>query len=645
MQPVSWYINRLLLMSPAELLWRLEQKVFNRFAEARTRIGASETAGEMSLPPWPAPAAAVPEEYLRAAEEVLAGRFDLFGRPVHVGFPDVVWHRDPVSGRVAPLQRGDAIDYRDPSLVGSARNIWEINRHFQLVTLAQAWALVREERYRDGARQLLDSWLRSCPCPMGVNWTSALESGIRLINWYIAGRMLGCWEEGRELVSGWLDSIHGHCKFIWQRQSRFSSANNHLIGEMAGLYCASSAWPCWRESKRWRIEAKRILEREAGAQTHADGVTREQATGYQMFVLQLLIIAGLVGETHRDPFSPLYWATIGRMMLAIRSMADSGGHLPAWGDSDDGMAFMLSPQARARRLEDLAGIELSSVKRDAAVTDAASAGWLASGFFFPDSWRAEPHRRARAFPDAGYYVLGERLGAAREVMLVFDAGSLGYLSLAAHGHADCLSFVLSLGGEPVLIDPGTCCYHEDPVWRGYFRGTSAHNTLTVDGRDQSDPGGAFMWLRKARAVVEGRQIEGPVQFVRARHDGFQRLTDPVVHARELKYSAAGARVEIIDSISARASHRIERFWHFAPGCIVRPRGLGVVTIDLPHVQVKLECTDAEKLLPLHGSHAPRGGWASPCFGTRVPTTTLVCRNRIDGSAKLRTSFSWRFRDS
>jgi hypothetical protein len=57
----------------------------------------------------------------------------------------------------------------------------------------------------------------------------------------------------------------------------------------------------------------------------------------------------------------------------------------------------------------------------------------------------------------------------------------------------------SLDGKPLLIDAGTYAYHEDPAWRDHFRSTPAHNTLTLDGRNQSEIQGAFLWGRKARS--------------------------------------------------------------------------------------------------------------------------------------------------
>src|SRR5207245_173758 len=98
-----------------------------------------------------------------------------------------------------------------------------------------------------------------------------------------------------------------------------------------------------------------------------------------------------------------------------------------------------------------------------------------------------------AFPAGGYYVLGSDLDQPAEVRVIADCGPLGYLSIAAHGHADALSFTLSIAGDEVLIDPGTYAYHTHSGWRAHFRGTAAHNTVRIDGVDQSVPAGNFLW--------------------------------------------------------------------------------------------------------------------------------------------------------
>ncbi|TIQ17227.1 heparinase II/III-family protein, partial [Mesorhizobium sp.] len=78
---------------------------------------------------------------------------------------------------------------------------------------------------------------------------------------------------------------------------------------------------------------------------------------------------------------------------------------------------------------------------------------------------------------------------------------LGYLSIAAHGHADALSLTLCVDGEPVLVDPGTWLYGSGGVWRDWFRSTPAHNTLNIEGKSQSIIAGTFNWSHKAVAAL------------------------------------------------------------------------------------------------------------------------------------------------
>ena len=111
-------------------------------------------------------------------------------------------------------------------------------------------------------------------------------------------------------------------------------------------------------------------------------------------------------------------------------------------------------------------------------------------------------------------------------------------SIAAHGHADALAFTLSVGGREFLVDPGTYAYHTQGAWRSYFRGTAAHNTVRVDGRDQSQPGGNFMWLRKAPAGCNLWRTSVERDVFEGWHGGYAGLADPVMHRRRIALESA-----------------------------------------------------------------------------------------------------------
>ena len=118
-----------------------------------------------------------------------------------------------------------------------------------------------------------------------------------------------------------------------------------------------------------------------------------------------------------------------------------------------------------------------------------------------------------------------------KVLIGIDHAALGFGSIAAHGHADALSFQLFYEGKPVFIDPGTYIYHCDINSRNEFRKTCNHNTVCVDGKDQSEMLGAFLWGRKAKAeLLSFEESDGAVKIV-MQHDGYK----PVIHKRTIEF--------------------------------------------------------------------------------------------------------------
>jgi hypothetical protein len=205
---------------------------------------------------------------------------------------------------------------------------------------------------------------------------------------------------------------------------------------------------------------------------------------------------------------------------------------------------------------------------------------------------------------------------------MLDCGPLGYLGIAAHGHADALAITLSVAGEECLVDPGTYSYWQDRKWRDYFRGTSAHNTVRIDGLDQSVSGGRFMWLKKAVASIE-RMPRSPGDFdFRGSHDGYLRLADPVRHLRGVRFDAATATLVVRDELSARQPHRLEQFWHFAPGLELLPSGAGL-RVRGKAFEMQLQVSGDHLSLELvRGCDNPPLGWYSRSYEAKRPCDVL-----------------------
>lgn len=672
---LGWRWRRLRAMGGVEIAWRTRQSVVARLqargyglARPGPPVGRSGLAWVAALPRAADPAGGLdPQPYRDAADRILAGRFDVFAlRDADLGFPPD-WNTDPKTGRRVPLHFGKRIDYRDAQACGDIKYLWEPNRHLELVTLAQAWHLGGDVRHAQGCRQLLDSWFEQCPYPLGPNWTSSLEHGIRLVNWAIAWHLLGGDASplfrdaaGAAFRERWLRSVHQHAHFIAGWLSRHSSANNHLLGETLGLAVSAITWPLWPESSGWRALGLATFERESLAQTAPDGVNREQALWYQHAVMEMMLIGGLFARRNGADFGPDFWQRLAAMMEYVAALTDRSGHLPMLGDSDDSRIVRWDPRAPASPFASLLGSGAVLFGR-ADWLDRAP-GVSAGKPGFPDDrnrWLlgepacaavAElaarvprtPRPRRRVFECGGHYLLGARFGQPDEVLAGFDAGPLGYRSIAAHGHADALSLTLSAGGQALLIDPGTFAYHTDPRWRDHFRSTAAHNTVTIDALDQSVSGGSFLWLRKAVTRCLAHALDEPVQQVHAEHDGYARLADPVVHRRRVCFEPATNRLAVDDEIDCRGAHRASLCWQLAEDCEPVLAEDGSVAVQRGSVRMTIRVSGADapaqvlRAQVLCGQDDPPAGWVSREFDRRRAAPALVWRFAVSGPRRITT---------
>jgi hypothetical protein len=643
---LNWVISRMRVMGARELNHRGVQYLRNQMERAGVGLVKPAHPSAARGQPWVESFSGnfAIDTYRNAAERILEGEFRLFGRAWVLGCPPR-WNRDPKSGKRAPLTFGKTLDYRNEQAVGDIKYLWEPNRHLELTTLAQAWRLTGERRFAQGVQTLVESWIEQCPYPMGPNWSSSLEVALRLANWSCAWHLLG--GDGavlfRDAVGDvfkerWLSAVRQHCHFVAGYLSSHSSANNHLLGELLGLILGATTWPCWPESRLWRTQALQRFEHQALLQNEADGVNKEQAIWYHHEVADMMLLAGLTARANGCDFSRAFWDRLEAMLDFISSCMDVGGHLPAFGDSDDAVMVRFSPAADFCVFRSLlaSGSVLFSrgdFKHKAQEFDDKSR-WLlgdaAADEFAALASDSSGKRLRRSFSAGGYYVLGSDFETAREVRIVVDTAPLGYLAIAAHGHADALSLTLSTAGRPMLIDPGTYCYHTQRRWRDYFRGTSAHNTVRIDRVDQSVSRGTFLWMDHADARCLSFDRDSECQRIVAQHDGYRRLADPVLHRREIIYERAARRLKVTDHVICAAPHHVEIFWHFAPDCVLTlDGGVAVATGDKaglrlrwpPHLQAEL----------VSGRVEPCLGWVSPQLDEKFPCTTLVACGDIAGN--------------
>lgn len=656
MQPLTWYVRRLRTMSPAEIGWRVKSLVRDvtdryRFALGLVpapAIGDAEPGFRVTDLPvgaWTSAQtggdqAAWRDRLVREAEDLVLHRFSFFELERRDLGDPIDWHRDHASNRPAPRGYAQSIDYRDFRVTGDCKLVWEPNRHHQLVVLGRAYRVTGDQRYARAVVEQLESWLDQNPFGQGMNWRSPLELGIRLINWVWAIDLIR--ESGLlrdELRRRVLHAVYLHCWENTRKYSRGSSANNHLVGEAAGVYVACAYFQELPGAARWRAESRAILLREIQKQTYADGCTREQALGYEFFVLQFYLFCGLAGARIGEEFPRAYWSRFETMLEFLGRLAEGGDTLPLFGDCDDGYVLNLGSAPHDVRALLCIGAVLSGRPdfRSWAGAWREPAHWL-FGNAGRERFDAIPTLppgalESRCFAESGYYLLqsGEAESPAR-ISVLFDCGELGLGSIAAHGHADALSFSLRASGTDVLVDPGTYDYFTYPAWRNYFRSTRAHNCLTVDDADQSEMQGPFMWGARATARCSRWEPRAGGGTVTGEHDGYRRLTDPVLHRRNLDLDGESGTLTVRDEIETRGQHTVALHFHLSEHCSVTAVHQNRCEIAVAGGRVVLELDPALAMELCMGSEQPIMGWVSRGYHRKVPATTVIGRATCQGSA-------------
>lgn len=659
MSSFTWYLRRLQTMSASELAWRAtdwlrDVQLWGRLAlrlEPRLRtfdlpaVDADEPGFrvcDVRIGEWAFPERHEEREWrdrlVAHAEHIAHHRLSFFDLGNHDLGDPIDWNCDHGSGRKAPLRFAPLVDYRDCRVTGDAKVLWEPNRHHHLVVLGRAYRVTGEVRYASAVVEQLESWLEQCPFGHGMNWRSPLELAIRLINWVWAIDLIR--ESG--LVTGAFQArlrraAYLHLWEITRKYSRGSSANNHRIGEAAGVFIATSYFRELDLKGRWQRESRQILGEEIIAQTYADGGGREQAVGYHVFVLQFLLVAAIVARKMGDDFPEAYWSRLQHMLEFLGTLSEDGTAPPMIGDSDDGYVLDLGDSRDLRALCCIGAVLFRRADfRTWAGSYAEAARWLL-GRSSRGEFDAMPSMPAgevlvsRAFPESGYYLLQSgHKGRGDRVSVVFDCGDLGFKSIAAHGHADALSFTLRAFGCDVFVDPGTYDYFSYPTWRAYFRSTKGHNTLVVDGLDQSVMLGPFMWGSQAHARCIGWEPEAQGGKVVGEHDGYMRLADPVRHRRTLELDERSRTLSITDDIATTGTHEIAAYFHLAEDALLSAGLPNRYRIAVGGGTVTLEVDARLAVDILTGSDEPIGGWVSRGYHRKVPSTTLLARGRFQG---------------
>jgi hypothetical protein len=538
--------------SPAEIAFRLRQEMGNLWLLFREPSPPLVEATPLAGLPDPESVAKSLRGTPYAAEiESLAGRilaheFPLLGFEIRTG-PEIRWRRDYVSGIESGTDFFRLIPYLDAARVGDHKVIWELNRHQHLVVLAQASVLTGRAEYLDEIRRQLESWFRENPFQRGVNWASALEVAFRALSWIWVYHLVGARLEASARAR-LLTGLYQHARHLELNLSVYFSPNTHLMGEAVALHALGTLFPSFPGADRRRDAGARMVAETMDRQVRADGTHFEQSTYYHVYSIDFFLFHAVLGGTAAG-----YRAQLERMAEYLHALLGPEGDMPLIGDDDGGRFFHpYGPRARFGQAT-LASCAVFFEREDwpcpAGALAEQAAWWFGPSALRPAAGRNA--RESRLFPDLGLAAM-----LSDGVRIYADAGPFGR-GRGSHSHSDTLSLAVYLESEEILIDPATYTYVGDAAWRNWFRGSAAHNTVRIDGKDQAAPAGPFGWTSSPRVEIHQWTTGPDRDYLDAscRYDGYR-------HRRRFILLKKERLLFILDELDGGPGrHVVEQFWH------------------------------------------------------------------------------------
>ncbi len=447
---------------------------------------------------------------------------------------------------------------------------------FQLNAFDVAWplAVAGPERYGPTIARLFTQWVRDNPPRRGDAWHPFVVAE-RLIN------LLGTRDAWARHVDDPATALARQARYL-SRVLEFDIGGNHLIREAVALILAGDAF----DDRRLGSRGRRVLEREIERQVLPDGGHVERSPSYHAQVMMDLSEAhGVLPD--------------GRLRTAV----------------GERLVRMASPAAALLHPDSVFPLFNDCSRWPTDVRDFLRALGLPTA---GDAW---------LFSSTGYV----RFGTGRDVLFM-DIGPPSPSDLPPHAHADLLSIEASVGGVRMLVNSGTGDY-ERGAWRDYWRSTRAHNTVEVDGEDQSEVWHSFRMARRAGApAVTVREEDGRLR-VTAWHDGYERLRSPARHWRSVV--AVDDGWVVADVVLGRGPHTVRSFLHVHPevtaaatpwGFLLRRATASLCVVPLGTLASGIE----------EAGNEPVENWYAEHLGSREPSRAVVLRGRVSS----RVPFGW-----
>ena len=460
------------------------------------------------------------KEYLLSKEKVKSELEKVFKKSIE--YEPIDWQVDFKSGYRWPEKNYYKFIKGGHKLGADVKVPWELSRMQHLIQLALAYRSTKKEEYAEEIIKQIVDWILTNRYKCGVNWRCTMDVAIRITNWVLAMNLIKDYMdnlpfEGKEyFYKIFYKSLYQHGDFIIHNLEWSENlTSNHYLSDIAGLLIlAVFTENIFKEAGEWKEFAIKELKKEMFKQVYPDGTDFEASTCYHRLVLELFFYSTFfvaqnvkykVGNKKKDILSSAndyktiaedifgkdYVAQLYKMFDAVLYLLKPNGRMPQIGDNDNGQfiklysrdvldmryllalgaVFFKEPKWKIKEFfnsnEDIAEIMILYGEKGMEIWNSLE-------------WNSLENISSKAFSDSGWYVMRNN-----KDYCIISCGPNGQNGRGGHCHNDKLSFELCIDGEDIIVDPGTYVYTPLPEWRNKFRSTAYHNTVMIDGKEQS----------------------------------------------------------------------------------------------------------------------------------------------------------------
>ena len=505
------------------------------------------------------------------------------------------WLTEAAGGRFTFLNQTRELNLEQPDFWSPAAtpDLWQLNLHcfdYAPSFAYRARELLTEDS--EQARRLTESvaglvldWIEINE--LGRNrwaWDSYAISS-RSLNWMITYAVFA---EGPPQVRSWLPA--GFCPALARSlaaQLRYLADNleydvlgNHLLRNAVALLYGAQFFE-GQMARQWRQQGEKVLRVQVAEQILADGAHYELSPMYHCLVLQdILTLAILLGsEQTEQGRPPLLRTVVCRMLGFLEAVSHPDGELPLFNDSVFGIA---PPIAELRQVAEQVVDDLEPAVPSPEQMLAASGYWPA------------------------------RSG---EDLLIADCGPLADPRCAGHSHCDMLSFELSVDGQRFVVDSGVYQYAPG-MMRDYSRSTAAHNTLMVDGHEQTEMWGSFRTGRRARIIFADVSDDGHQQRLTGLIESYDQY-----FRHERTFVVQADSWLIWDQTDSPAGQQAQSFLHLHPEVELTAVDETTFRLHRGDTQLWLYCMSADRV-------EVGEGWYCPEFYRRQKIPVLCLQRSV-----------------